>query len=205
MTRNAVRRWWLYSLGAAATLAFVYVGFIYREPPGIDSRLEVVFAAVRAKDVERARVELGRVADDFAGHVKVKLAYAWLDEYEGKIDDARAAYLALSDATPEPTQRRDLLLTVADLDRRVGKAPEAEAGLAAVVSEFGETERSRRLRIALLIDGGRLSEASSELGRLDEESPGNPYAAVLRRHLRRLEASKASNTQPGDDGSTDGR
>jgi len=44
-----------------------------------------------------------------------------------------------------------------------------------------------------------------KLGRLDEESPGNPYAAVLRRHLRRLEASKASNAQPGGEGGTDGR
>jgi tetratricopeptide (TPR) repeat protein len=145
---------------------------------------------------------LSAIEDDFPRHVKVYLARGYLDEVENDLEAARRTYLEAADLVIDPPQRREILLSVADLDRRRGNRVEAQAMLDRLSQECGESVRSRQLRISLLVEEGRITDALREVTRMAEENPGNPLASRLRRQLEGLAAGVSARGLPSGSSSS---
>lgn len=199
------RRIVLYGAAASAGFALIWAGFLRTEPPGIDERLEAMFVLTRDNRFEEARRLVAAIREDEGEHVKLRLAEAFIDEREGRLEAAQAVYTELAETVPGDAQKLDLLLSAADIERRLGRADEAGRRLAELTARFGENSRARQLRIALLVDAGRITDALSEIRVLAEEDPGYPHAARLRRQLERLVEGVPPAVPPSQASTTEGR
>lgn len=191
-SRRRIARVILYSLGATGIAVLTWMGWFYEAPPGFDEQASRVFALVRESRYEDAMTALRDLEEEFPGHIKIPLMEAYVHEVEGEFKKARAAYEVAVKRVPEADQRRVILLSIADLHRREGDVDRAEKMLAEVAKEYGESDRTRRLRAVLYSVRGCHDHALSEVDRLVEEHPGDPHALRLRKHLRRLAEASAS-------------
>ena len=86
-----------------------------------------------------------------------------------------------------------VLVSLADIGRRRGELADAQARLEDAVNQYGESAKTRHLRVILLMSKGHWDAALGETHRLAEENPVDPHASGLRRRIRKLrEADEAS-------------
>lgn len=197
------RRLVLYSCALLGAIALLYAGFLWKPARGLEDRLEDVLLLSRNGDFRGAHNILAEVEADFQGHVKIDICRAFLFECDGKLEQAQEAYRHAAARIDDRDQKREVLLSVIDIDRRMGHREKAALALAKSNADYGESVRAKQLRITLLDDEGKHDEALSEARRLVEEEPTNPHAARLCRTLeRRAEASASVDSSGSATGAT---
>ncbi|MAG58768.1 MAG: hypothetical protein CMJ83_20970 [Planctomycetes bacterium] len=190
--RRLKRRIALYGAAVAILGVLVYLGWVYVPHLGYSQDRAEVFALVADGQFDEARSLIDEMRERDPDDVRVLVLLGWLEDGAGDLAATQSAYEAAVPLCKNDEQRRDLLLTLADIDRRVGHLDEASSGLKDVVSRFGETARSRQLRVLLLIDKRSWDDALGEIAKLAEENPVNPHTQRLRSRVRRLQEAEAT-------------
>ncbi len=146
--------------------------------------------------LEPAREAVDRALAREPDNVHALLVRGLVADRQGALDKAIGAYLAAERRVTAPAERRDLLLAVADLERRSGRADEAERRLDAVEAAFGVTSDVARLRGTLRAEAGRHAEAvpwlQSSLALGAEERAVRPLLAGALLALQRAEDARTA-------------
>ena len=85
------------------------------------------------------------------------------------------------------------LYSIGDLKLRANNIEGAEEILEDVVGQYGESSRSRHLRILILAEQGRYEDALSVVSMIAEEDPSNPHTPRLRKYVSHLAKTRPSN------------
>jgi tetratricopeptide (TPR) repeat protein len=184
----------LYGAALSAAFFLIWISYFRTPEPDFETRKAEFFAAVGEGRMDAAERLLDQLGDDYPKAVHVPLLRGWLKD---GLKDLPAALEAYKNALPLATsdeQVAEIELAMADLKRRIGSITEAQELLENVEKRRGETESSKCLKIAILIDQKRAKDALNELEEFAEKFPVNPHARRMRRTVERIlaEASEAS-------------
>lgn len=184
----------LYGAAFGAAFFLIWLSYVRTPEPDFDARKAAFFATVAEGRMDDAERLLDKLAEDFPKAVHVPLLRGWLKD---GLKDLPAAMDAYKDALPLATsaeQVAEIELAIADLKRRIGSLDEAQELLETAEKRSGESESSKCLKIAILIDQKRAKDALNELDDFAEKFPVNPHARRMRRTVERIlaEASEAS-------------
>ena len=171
----------LYGAALVAAFLLIWFGFIKEPEPTFDELKTKAINLLQEGKEEEARHLLEEMCEDFPDAVQAPLLLGWLYECGEDLPAARIAYeRAISRCTTDE-QRRDIMVSIAELHRREGDLSQAEQLLRKATDQYGNGERSRRLRVALLIEKREFKEALNEVETLAEEEPVSPHVRQLRR------------------------
>lgn len=186
-------RFGLYAVSATALAVLVYLGWFYVPHLGLDQDKTEVFRLAGEGKWEEARDLIDEMAERYPDDVRVPLLLGWLEDGAGDLDATTRAYESALPKCETDAQRLELLVTLADIHRRQGHADVAEVRLEEAAKKYGESAKTRHLRVLLLMSKRHWNAALGEIDQLAEENPVNPHARSLRRRVRKLqEAEEAS-------------
>lgn len=184
-----------YPVFLAMLAGLIYGGWFYVPHLGFDEDRTDLLGLIGAKDWEACVELLDEMRKRYPKDVRVPLLRAYMEECRGDLEAAKELYRSSVAMAYNDRQRQELLVTVADIDRRQGDVGAAEKQLADAVKQYGESYRSHHLRALILIDKHALDEALGEVAKMDEENPVNPHARSLRMRIQRLQEASASRTE----------
>lgn len=162
----------------------------------------IVLALASEGRMEEAEAKAERMLDAYPRAVQSALLLGWIRDGRGNPEGAIDAYRSAVQRVSDRAQEIEIRLSIADVLRRSGDREGAWKILSGCVAGGNETEKSRHLRAALLIDENRLEDALNELKVFAEEFPVNPHARWMRRRVEQRVAS-ASEAPQRPDGSCD--
>lgn len=182
----------LYGCAGLVAAVLAWAGF-FREPtPDPAVRMDEVLSLAAEGRMDEARKVVALLREEHPEDPRGPLLAGYIAEGTGSLEEAREAYLDAVPLCHADRQRGDVMLSVADLSRRMGDTEDARRRLQEVVERHGESDRSRHLRILIALDEGSHDRALSELDRLAEENPGHPVVRRLRKDLADKGVNQAS-------------
>jgi len=182
----------LYSFSVVALAVLSYLGWAYVPHLGFDEDRTVLFGLLGESRYAEAEAVLDEMTDRYPKDVRVSLLRGYLAEHQGDLEKAKGIYRDSQSACHNDAQRQDLLVTVADIERRQGHLDRAERQLADATKRYGESFRSRHLRVLLFVDKHDYDAALGEVDLMAEEKPVNPHVLSLRIQIQRLQEASAS-------------
>lgn len=193
MTTRTRLRFGLYTFGVIALTVLLYLGWFHVPHLGLDQDKADVFRLAGESKWDEAR-RLTEVMDErYPDDVRVPLLRGWLEDGVGNLDASARAYERALDLCESDAEHLELLVTLADIQRRRGQVAVAERRLEDAANRYGESAKTRQLRVILLMSKCHWDAALGEVDRLAEENPVDPHASGLRRRIRKLrEADEAS-------------
>ena len=193
-----LRRILLYGGALLTVSTLLYYGFIWSPPPSFQVLQGEMLNCLRAKDQRGVDAALHKMRRYYADSVKLPLAEGYLREINRDWAGAQERYRAAIPRCKNKEQKRDILLSVADLSRRRGRIEESERILEEAVAMGGEGERSRELRIHLFLHKGRCDQALSQLAHLAEDYPESARLPMLLALVKKRREGAASQPDRAD-------
>jgi len=128
---------------------------------------------------ELASAKLATVEDDFPESIRLRLLQAWSADVSGDRTRSRELYEIALDLASSPAERREIVLSIADLHRRDGRLETARGMLSDAVERFGDSPRAERFD-KLLIRSERSEDSFSDTSpaveeKKDETSSGSDH------------------------------
>jgi tetratricopeptide (TPR) repeat protein len=186
-------RFGLYMFGAITLIVLAYLGWFYVPHLGLDQDKTEVFRFASEGEWDEARRLIEVMDERYPDDIRVPLLRGWLEEGVGNLDGSTRAYERALELCKSDAEHLELLVTLADIQRRRGEAAVAEARLEEATNRYGESAKTRQLRAILLMSKCYWDAALGEVDKLAEENPVDPHASRLRRRIRKLrEANEAS-------------
>ena len=193
MTTRTRMRFGLYTIGAIALIALVYLGWFYVPHLGLDQDKTEVFRLASEGKWDEARHLIEVMDERYPDDIRVPLLCGWLEDGVGNLDGSTRAYERALELCKSDAEHLELQVTLADIQRRRGQVAVAERRLEDAANRYGESAKTRQLRASLFMSKWHWDAALGEVDRLAEENPVDPHASGLRRRIRKLrEADEAS-------------
>lgn len=185
--RPGGRRTVLYSGAASAAGLLLFLGFAYKPPPDIGTRLSAADFLMRAGRFQDAREHTSSVLQENPDEIQALLIDAYCADRLGKDEESLADYASLLDRVSDPDQAAEIRIAAALLQMRGGRIEEGLSVLRRSTPAAPALQAKVLLAEGMLREGQGFSSLAAELYRRAGEAGGKD-PGILRECSARAES-----------------
>lgn len=169
----------LYPVAAAVLAILAWLGWGYEPAADPEQRLSGAEMLVGCGALEEARREVESVLADEPEQLHALLILGMIEEREGREEKAIAAYEKARALCDDKGLRKDIDLSLIDLERRLDRLDRAERRLESFVAAHGRTAASERMAGLIVWDRGDHKSAIERLRAARELAPKDDEIGLL--------------------------